>query len=165
MSIEEFIEASNKAATVDELFQLYKKSMAELGFDRLIFSLMTDHLVIGRRAGHGIILNYPADWMNYYVERNLEVTDPVRHKMFAAPAVFTWKSLVDPRCLTKKQAQTLEMGSEAGLRDGIGIPRRGRRDWRREQLGRRGAGQEHSQLRPAPVAPVLYGIPRARKGA
>lgn len=127
MRIEDFIEASNKAKSVDELFELYKKAMGELGFDRLIFSLMTDHLAIKRRAGHGIKLNYPDNWMEFYVERNLQITDPVRHKMYAAPGVFTWQSLIDPARLTRTQVETLEMGREAGLRDGIGIPLRGPR--------------------------------------
>lgn len=127
MRIEDFIAASNAAKSVDELFELYKKAMAELGFDRLIFSLMTEHIAIKRPAGHGLKLNYPDNWMEFYVERNLQVTDPVRHKMYAAPGVFTWQSLVEPRHLTKTQVQTLEMGKDAGLRDGIGIPLRGPR--------------------------------------
>lgn len=126
MRIEEFIEASNRAASVDELFELYKKAMAELGFDRLIFSLMTDHLAIERRAGHGLMLNYPVDWMRFYAEKKLEAADPVRHKMYVAPGVFTWKGLNHPG-LTKTQTGCLAMGDEAGLHDGIGIPLRGPR--------------------------------------
>jgi len=127
MGIEEFIEASNKATSVDELFALYKKAMSDLGFDRLIFSLMTDHLMIGKRSGHGIILNYPEDWMEFYMERHFEVTDPVRHKMYTSPGVFTWRSLVIPERLTKTQLQTLQLGTDAGLHDGIGVPLRGPR--------------------------------------
>lgn len=127
MGIEEFIDASNKATSVEELFALYKKAMADLGFDRLIFSLMTDHLMIGKRSGHGIILNYPEDWMEFYMERHFEVTDPVRHKMYTSPGVFTWRSLLQPDRLTKTQMLTLALGNEAGLHNGIGIPLRGPR--------------------------------------
>lgn len=127
MGIEEFIEASNKAASVDELFALYQQAMGDLGFDRLIFSLMTDHLAIQRRAGHGIILNYPDDWMKFYMEKKLEVLDPVRHKLYIAPGVFTWDSLNEHSTLTKTQSDCLLMGDEAGLHDGIGIPLRGPR--------------------------------------
>jgi DNA-binding CsgD family transcriptional regulator len=127
MGIEEFIEASNKATSVEELFALYQKAMGDLGFDRLIFSLMTDHLMIGKKSGHGIILNYPEDWMKFYLEQHFEVTDPVRHKMFSSPGVFTWGSLVHPDRLTKTQKETLSLGREAGLYDGIGVPLRGPR--------------------------------------
>jgi DNA-binding CsgD family transcriptional regulator len=127
MRIEDFIDASNRASSVDELFEMYKKAMADLGFDRLIFSLMAEHLSIHRPAGHGIMLNYPPDWMNFYIEKNFQVTDPVRHKLFVTPAVFSWHSLVESGRLTKRQVDTLEMGREAGLKDGIGIPLRGPR--------------------------------------
>lgn len=127
MGIEEFIEASNRAASVDELFDLYKQAMGDLGFDRLIFSLMTDHIAIQRRAGHGLMLNYPDDWMKFYMDKKLEVLDPVRHKLYIAPGVFTWESLNEHSTLTKTQSNCLSMGDEAGLHDGIGIPLRGPR--------------------------------------
>jgi DNA-binding CsgD family transcriptional regulator len=127
MSIEEFIEASNRAASVEELFEVYKKAMAGLGFDRLIFSLMTDHLAIERRAGHGIIVNYPADWMEFYLSNGFEAADPVRHKMYVAEGAFAWSSLLDQPHLTRLQERCLALGAESGLRDGIGIPLRGPR--------------------------------------
>lgn len=127
MSIDEFIEASNKAKSVDELFDLYKKAMYELGFDRIIFSLMTDHISIDRRAGHGIMLNYSDDWMKYYVEQNYEALDPVRKYMYIAPGAFTWTSLMQQPVITTKQNLFMKEGDEAGLHDGIGIPLRGPR--------------------------------------
>lgn len=94
LSIESFIEQTNRATTVDELFEHYKKAMMSLGFDQIIFSLMTNHASIERPAGHGIIANYSESWMKYYQEKKYEDFDPVRRHMFAAP----------------------------GLKDGIGIP-------------------------------------------
>ena len=46
MVIDEFIDASNRAQTVEDLFDLYKNAMGVLGFDRIVFSLMTDHALI-----------------------------------------------------------------------------------------------------------------------
>jgi DNA-binding CsgD family transcriptional regulator len=127
MRIEEFIEASNKAASVDELFELYKRAMAALGFDRIIFSLMTDHPFIDRNTGHGIMLNYPGDWMKFYGEKNYQVIDPVRHRVYLAPRVFTWADLPKTRLLSKGQIECLNLGDEAGLHNGIGIPLHGPR--------------------------------------
>jgi exonuclease I len=103
MTLEEFIEASNRAQTVDELFELYKRAMTALGFDRIIFSLMTDHVAIRRRAGHGIIRNYPSDWMVYYGEKNYEALDPVRQHVYAAYGAFTWDDLLKLPIVTEKQ--------------------------------------------------------------
>jgi DNA-binding CsgD family transcriptional regulator len=127
MTFDEYIEATNKAASVDALFEIFKKAMADLGFDRLIFSLMTDHPCIGRPAGHGIILNYPGEWMKFYAEKNYEVTDPVRHKMYLAESAFAWEDLSKYRVLSKGQSECLALGNEAGLHSGIGIPLHGPR--------------------------------------
>lgn len=127
MTLEEFIEVSNKTGSIDELFGIYRQAMAKLGFDRLIFSLMTDHIAIQRRAGHGIMLNYPEDWMKYYVEKDFEVIDPVRRNMYAAPGVFTWEGIMRYPSFTKAQRAFMKEGDEAGLHDGIGIPLRGPR--------------------------------------
>ena len=125
MRIEEFIESSNKAQSVEELFALFKKEMSRLGFDRIIFSLMTDHTQIKRQAGHGIMLNYPSDWMAHYISNNYLDLDPVRSHIHIADNVFVWDDLIQKFPLSKKQISCLDQGREAGLRDGIGIPLRG----------------------------------------
>jgi len=125
MSIEEFIESSNQAQSVDELFELYKTAMAKRGFDRLIFSLMTDHAHIKMKAGHGIMLNYPEDWMQHYTKNSYDVFDPVRCSMYSKNSVFVWEDLLDSPTLTKNQVSCLKQGEDAGLRNGIGIPLRG----------------------------------------
>lgn len=125
MRIEDFIEASNKASSVDELFGHYKKTMARLGFDRLVFSLMTDHTHIDKKAGHGIIASYPEDWMKRYTEQRYDVFDPVRCGMYAENGVFTWDDMLTLSSLTKKQVSFMKQGEDAGLRDGVGIPLRG----------------------------------------
>lgn len=127
MTLEDFIEASNKTGSIDELFEVYKRAMAELGFDRLIFSLMTDHEAIHRRAGHGIMLNYPDDWMKYYVAKGFENIDPVRQYMYSAPSIFTWAGMMQRPAITRAQRAFMLEGDEAGLHSGIGIPLRGPR--------------------------------------
>lgn len=125
MRVEEFIESSNRAQSVEELFALYKKVMLGLGFDRIIFSLMTDHTQIKRQAGHGIMLNYPPDWMAHYIANNYLELDPVRCHVHTADNIFVWDDLIQNSPLSKKQISCLNQGREAGLRDGIGIPLRG----------------------------------------
>jgi len=125
--IEDFIDASNKAQTLEVLFNLYKEAMSQLGFDRLIFSLMTDHMAIHRRAGHGIFFNYPEDWMKYYVQKNFEVIDPVRRQMYVAPSIFTWEGVMQLPTITENQSRFMNEGADAKLHDGIGIPLRGPR--------------------------------------
>ncbi|HEV8414160.1 MAG TPA: LuxR family transcriptional regulator [Bryobacteraceae bacterium] len=127
MQIGDFIASSATAKTVEELFGVLKNALTAQGLDRVIFSLMTDHPTTGRRAGHGIISNYPQDWMKFYLENWYDVIDPVRHHIFQADGAFAWSSLPRRHKLTKAQEQCLKLAAQAGLRDGIGIPLRGPR--------------------------------------
>ena len=123
--IEEFIEQSNKATSVEELFEHYRRAMHELGFDQIIFSLMTDHKHIERPSGHGIMLNYSESWMKYYQEKDYESFDPVRRHMYAAPTLFVWDELLAQTVATRTQKLLMHEGHDAGLKDGIGIPLHG----------------------------------------
>lgn len=123
--ISEFIETSNRAQTVDELFTHYREAMEKIGFDRLVFSLMTDHAVIQRPAGHGILVNYTEDWMKHYAEKKYEALDPVRRYIYSAPGAFTWEKLMERPIMTGQQRTFMREGDDAGLHDGIGIPLRG----------------------------------------
>ena len=127
LSIEAFIEQTNQAQTVDELFKYYQQAMLSLGFDQIIFSLMTEHRSIERPAGHGIIANYSESWMNYYREKRYEDFAPVRRHMFAAPGLFVWDRLMERAAVTKTQKKLMDEGQEAGLNDGVGIPLHGPR--------------------------------------
>jgi len=124
MKIEEFIDSSNSIMSVDVLFKLYETAMMDEGIDRVIFSLMTDHIMLSKKAGHGIIVNYPDDWMKYYVEQNYESIDSVRYFMFASKTPFTWKNITENFNQTKKQKIFFNEAEEAGLFDGIGVPLR-----------------------------------------
>ena len=121
-----FVERSNKAQTLDELFECLDVYSAQLGLDRVIFSLMTDHPSIGQRAGHGVVRSYPEDWMSYYFEKGYEDIDPVRKYVttwYDGP--FFWDQLEHVYRLTKAEKQVLEEGKEAGLLDGIAVPLHG----------------------------------------
>jgi len=120
--IEEFIEASNKAETIEELFEFFRAAMAQLGFDRLLFSLMNEHAHIQRPAGHGILLNYTEEWMKHYTDKQYENIDPVRQQLYSASGLFLWSSLVLEPTITDRQISMLREGVESGLYDGIAVP-------------------------------------------
>lgn len=93
MSLENFIHHAGHAVSTETLFQLYRGEMAKIGFDRIIFTLITDHPEHGHLSGHGIMLNYPEEWMQFYIRQGYELIDPVRRKINAADNVFSWVSL------------------------------------------------------------------------
>jgi DNA-binding CsgD family transcriptional regulator len=120
--IENFIEDTNSANSADEIFSLYNKALIQFGYDRSIYTLLTDFPTIQQKAGHGIKSNYPSDWMDHYLHNNYRDSDPVITKVLRDNAPFTWDSLKLNKDISKAQIKIIEEGSEAGLWDGVGVP-------------------------------------------
>ncbi len=122
MDIEQFIVESNRAGTGDEVFELFQKALLGHGFDRVIYSLITEHPSIDQPAGHGVQKNYPADWMHHYMQNGYEKLDPVPRFAFTSARPFTWSWLKAETPLDYAAARVMSEAEEAGLHDGVGIP-------------------------------------------
>ena len=124
MQIEKYIEYTNSAKDVDTLFGHYEQAMDDIGFDRVIFSLMTDHPTLKKDAVHGVVRNYPEHWMDYYLSAGYEDIDPVRQAMFSSDRIFKWSDVLTNKHINEKQVQLMFEGKESGLNSGVGIPLR-----------------------------------------
>ena len=126
MDLAEFILKSNEAENVEELYRLLEKVLADLcGYDRVIFSLMSDHSSLGLKAGHGIMRNYPDDWMKHYAEKGYEHLDPVRRFGFRHVGPFIWDTLPLVMNLTPQQSLCMNECREAGFHNGAAVCLRG----------------------------------------
>jgi DNA-binding CsgD family transcriptional regulator len=126
MELSRFILTSNEARTVEELYKLLEGALAHLcGYDRVIFSLMSDHSSLGLKAGHGIMRNYPDDWMKHYAEEGYEHLDPVRRFGFRHVGPFIWDGLPLVMDLTPQQALCMNECRAAGFHDGAAVCLRG----------------------------------------
>ncbi|QQG36619.1 MAG: LuxR family transcriptional regulator [Micavibrio aeruginosavorus] len=124
-SFEDYVTEANQARDVDTLFSIFLKTVAQHGLDRAIFSLSTDHHDIGQEADFGIVHNYPESWLKYYSSNNLKYIDPVM--LYGATQIdtFSWDDIPKRILLSRKQKLCLDMGDEAGLRNGVCTPLRG----------------------------------------
>jgi DNA-binding CsgD family transcriptional regulator len=96
--------------------------LSEIGIDRVVYSLMTDHDSLGLKAGHGILGTYPDDWMKYYFENGYVDIDPARKFIMLARKPFLWSELTQNfRELDKKEALLMNQANEAMLLDGVGL--------------------------------------------
>lgn len=121
-TIEEFIEKTNAAKSREEIFEHYRTTLEALGFDRIVYTFITDHPSCQQLAGHGVQNNFPEEWMNYYVEQEYEKIDPVTHYAFKTSRPFTWADLKKVPVLNKKQINILNEAEDAGLKEGVGVP-------------------------------------------
>ena len=90
MQLETFVDQSLKATTIEDLNRLLEKGAADLGYDRFLYSQFTDHEATGLPNGHGVVHNYPMDWVNHYTANDYQVIDPVIATATASNGPFVW---------------------------------------------------------------------------
>lgn len=123
--LESFIEYSNLASSVDELFKLFEREMQKFGYDRILMALMTAHPELNREAEHGILKNYPEVWVKHYRDQGYDRIDPVRSHIFLRSSPYSWDELKVKDRLSKEQIRMFNEAREEGLLSGIAVPLRG----------------------------------------
>ena len=126
--VEHFIEESKRAATPHELEELMAGITTDLGFD---YFALIQHVNLGpmaadlshMKAGSLVALtNYPPEWVEEYVCRNLVVQDPVHLAAHRTSVGFRWDQIGD---LIKITAEHRAMWADAarwGIADGYTVP-------------------------------------------
>lgn len=121
MTLEEFITLSNGASSQEEVFALFQKALRRLGYDSVVYSLLTDHPSIGRKAGHGVMGNYPKDWMDYYMAKGYFAKDPIPKHAFTTAAAYTWEHVVETGSIGSRQKRLMHEAQEAKLLSGAAV--------------------------------------------
>lgn len=116
------IELINASKSAEEAFQHFCAAMAEYGYERVVYSLVTDHPSLSLPKQHGLATSYPEHWMKYYVEKNYLAIDPVFTGALKSRVPFFWADLKNDPDIPETSFKVLDQGAEAGLKDGIGIP-------------------------------------------
>ncbi len=118
-SLEKFIEDTNSAKSQEQVFEIFKSALKDIGLDSVVYSLLTDHKSINKPKGHGLVSNYPQDWMKFYIENNYFELDPIPRYAFTTKRAYTWKHVTESQRITKPQLKLMNQAEDAGLRDGI----------------------------------------------
>lgn len=122
LTVERFIEQTNAARFSGEVFSVFEAALAEFGYDRICYSLITAHPSLGLDAGHGIMRNYPEDWMKHYVANDYVKIDPVPRNCFFSSSPFTWERVTGNGHLSHEQIRVMNEAEDAKLLDGIAVP-------------------------------------------
>ena len=125
MNLEEFIHNSNQACDLNALFHIFEKGMTEIGFDQILFALMNDHPALKREAEHGVVKNYPEEWVKYYLAQGYDHIAPVRTLSFTRTGAFTWDGIINSKTLSKKQEKMFNEAEDIKLHCGVGVALRG----------------------------------------
>jgi DNA-binding CsgD family transcriptional regulator len=122
LDFQKFIESTNGSHNSEEVFKTYAEAMGKFGFDRICYSLLTDHPSLELNAGHGILRNYSEDWMKHYIDNGYVGIDPVPSFCFKTNRPFKWEWLTKNVPLKRAALKVMEEAREAQLLDGLAIP-------------------------------------------
>ncbi len=118
-NLESYIELINTAKTPEEAFERYRSIMNKLGYDRVTYTLCTEHPSLNLPRQHGLITNYPEDWMKFYKEHNYIENDLVVKRAMETRKPFYWSELSNDPNVSTKGLQILNEGDESGVKDGL----------------------------------------------
>ena len=119
--IERFLKQLETCSTPENAFAIYRKALELFGFDKISYSLCTDHPSLNLERLHGLSTTYPEDWMKHYEERDLYALDPVMAEIKSSRKPFFWSDLVDRIDAQNPAFDMMKQAQDVGLNDGIGI--------------------------------------------
>jgi DNA-binding CsgD family transcriptional regulator len=119
--IEAFIENTNRATSKEEVYELFLKALSNFGYDRTIYTYITDQPDLNKEAEHGIVTNYPDEWMDRYFSSDYIKNDPTFKKALIYNGPFSWDSLSKLKEFTKIEKQIMDEANEINLFSGVGV--------------------------------------------
>ncbi len=126
--LEDFIKKLHQQCRISDAFELYARYLKKYyNIDHITYSFLTDHHLIGQKAGHSLVSNYPTDWLAHYQLNRLDIIDPVVCNAPKTNRPFFWNDLLKNKIFTKKQIHIIKEAEESGLYNGIGVPIHGPR--------------------------------------
>jgi LuxR family quorum-sensing system transcriptional regulator CciR len=117
---EAFLRDVSATSTEVELSEALSVVAQELGFS---YFALTHHIDIRCAPQPAIRLhNYPVDWVQYYDDNSLGVSDPVHRASHMTSVGFAWSEIPKMIALTPRDHEILARGEVQGIGDGFTIP-------------------------------------------
>lgn len=118
-TLETYIERITQSETIDDAFEKYCAIIKKLGYDRVVYSLLTDHPSINLPRQHGLASSYPEQWVKDYNEKGYMDYDPVAKLLLETVTPFFWSDTLKALDTTGIPAKVMNEARESGLNDGI----------------------------------------------
>ena len=118
--IDRFVRDLRLAQTEEQLAALLDTVSSELGFS---YFALTHHVDIRQAPQPAIRLDsYPPEWVDYFDDRRLGLSDPVHRASHLTSVGFAWSQVPDMILLTRHDRDILDRARLAGIGDGFTIP-------------------------------------------
>lgn len=120
MNLIEFIYKSNSCDSTEELTDTFLLFLGEFGLNRFVMSEMSHDTTREKENNHGMLVNYPSEWMNHYIANNYLDHDPVYQTALISRKPFTWEH-INTQDLSPKSKLVMDEARECKLYNGIGL--------------------------------------------
>lgn len=120
-NLSDYVEKIASTQTPEEAFDAYCSIMNYHGYDKIVYSLLNDHVSLNLPRQHGLATNYPEHWMKHYVESGYIDIDPVITQLKLSRKTFYWSDLMQHKEHDIKIIKMMHEANEAGLSGGIGV--------------------------------------------
>lgn len=121
MDLIDFIHESNEAETSEELTGKFLKFLGGFGIDRFIMGQLSHDTTAKKEQYLGLMVNYPSEWMEHYVQNHYVNHDPVYQAALTARKPFTWNEIENGKPLSDKAVQVMDEARENKLYGGIAL--------------------------------------------
>ncbi len=119
--LEQAISNLNRAQSAEQAFIVFSTAMQDFGYDRLSYTLCTDHPSLGLPKQHGLSTSYPEDWMRHYKGNNYLRVDPVVRELLKLRQPFFWDDIIEAEDKDSPSYTLMREAEDAEITDGIGI--------------------------------------------
>ena len=126
--VEKFIGASRRAVSPKALDDLLADISAEMGFDHYALIHHVDLTPMNKRLTHMAdgslvaLTNYPENWVESYVTRNIVANDPVLLASHRSNVGFKWDEVANFIKVTSTHREITRDTRQAGLGEGYTVP-------------------------------------------
>lgn len=121
MLVDDFIDQSYQLKDSKQLIALFDDAIGQLGFDKFVYSFMTEQPSIKAEAKHGIIRSYPDDWIQNYIAKDYTHIDPTYRLALKTPGVFSWREIEEKVSLPKKSVAMMREAEDASVKCGASV--------------------------------------------
>jgi LuxR family quorum-sensing system transcriptional regulator CciR len=126
--VQDFVDKSRLLSAPQQLHELLQETNRALGFDYFALVHNVEFPVPGtdldelNREELVVLSDYPDDWIDAYIKRNLGAEDPVLVAARQARVGFCWAEIPNMIDLTSRQHQQIVHAREVGVADGFTVP-------------------------------------------
>jgi len=117
LTFEEFVVESQRAESVDTLCGVLSEAFRDRGYENLVVANVSNS-----RLSDIPFALFPEGYVEYYMENQCDLLDPVLERCRSAQRPFYWSDVKDRRALTKQQEHFFGECEQIGVRGGLTVP-------------------------------------------